>query len=79
MKKNLKEEIIELIADTLEIDKEQIKETTNLARDLEVESLDLVDLVVAFEEKYNLEIPDQEVKNLQTVSDIISYIEKNHD
>lgn len=79
MKKNLKEEIIELIADTLEIDKEQIKETTNLARDLEVESLDLVDLVVAFEEKYNLEIPDQEVKNLQTVSDIISYIENNHD
>ena len=77
MKKNLKEEVIELIADTLEMDKEQIKETTNLARDLEVESLDLVDLVVAFEEKYNIEIPDQEVKNLQTVSDIISFIE-NH-
>ena len=73
----MKEEIIELISNTLEIDKNKINESTNLIADLDVESLDLVDLVAAFEEKYGIEILDKDVKNLQTVGDIIKYIEKN--
>lgn len=73
----MKEEIIELISNVLEINKEDIKEDTNLAADLDIESLDLVDLVAAFEEKYEFEIPDKDVKNLQTVSDIIKYIEEH--
>ena len=73
----MKEEIIELIFNNLEIDKNKINESTNLIADLDVESLDLVDLVAAFEEKYGIEILDKDVKNLQTVGDIIKYIEKN--
>ena len=73
----MKEEVIELIANVCEIEKERIKENTNLVSDLELESLDLVDLVAAFEEKYNIEILDQDIKNLQTVKDIIDYIEKH--
>jgi len=71
----MKKEIINLIAQTLEVDKKVLKENTNLLADLDVESLDLVDLVVAFEDKYGIEIPDQDVKNLQTIGDIINYIE----
>ena len=71
----MKEEVINLIASTLGIDKKKINEKTNLIADLDVESLDLVDLVVAFEEKYEIEIPDQDIKNLQTVEDIVSYLE----
>lgn len=73
----MKEEIKRIIAETLEIDETEIEDTTNLAQDLDVESLDLVDLVVAFEEKYGIEIPDQDIKNLQTINDIVEYIEKN--
>ena len=73
----MKDEIISLISKTLEVKKELINEDTNLIADLDVESLDLVDLVVAFEQKYKFEIPDQDVKNLQTVKDIISYIESH--
>ena len=72
----MKQEVIDLIANTLEIDKDELKDDTDLARDLNVESIDLVDLVTAFEDKYQFEIPDQELKNLQTVGDIVSYVEK---
>ena len=72
----MKQEVIDLISETLEFDKDELKDDTDLARDLNVESIDLVDLVTAFEDKYNFEIPDQELKNLQTVGDIVSYVEK---
>ncbi len=74
----MKEEIISLIAEVLEIPEESINEKTNLIKDLDVESLDLVDLVAAFEEKYNIEILDKDIKNLQTVNDIIKYIENKN-
>ena len=74
----MKEEIISLIASVLEIPEENIQENTNLVNDLGVESLDLVDLVAAFENKYEIEILDKDIKNLQTVKDIILYIEKKH-
>ncbi len=73
----MKDEVIELISKTLEIDKSELNGDTDLARDLGVESIDLVDLVTAFEDKYHFEIPDNELKNLQTVDDIVKYIE-NH-
>lgn len=72
----MREEVVDLIADTLEIDKEALTDDTDLARDLNVESIDLVDLVTAFEDKYDFEIPDQELKNLQTVGDIVAFVEK---
>ena len=74
----MKNEIISLIADTLEISKDKIHENTNLIVDLGLESLDLVDLVAAFEKKYKIEILDKDIKNLQTVKDIIEYIEERH-
>lgn len=72
----MREEVVNLIADTLEIDKEALTDDTDLAHDLNVESIDLVDLVTAFEDKYAFEIPDQELKNLQTVGDIVAFVEK---
>ncbi len=74
----MKEEIISLIAQTLEISKERINENTNLISDLKLESLDIVDLVAAFEKKYKIEILDKDIKELQTVKDIIKYIEEKH-
>ena len=76
-KDTLKEEIIGVISTTLEIDASSLKDETNLMKDLDLESLDLVDLIAAFETKYNIEINDADIKNIQTVGDIISYI-KSH-
>ena len=74
----MKDEIISLMATTLEISKERINENTNLISDLKLESLDIVDLVAAFEKKYKIEILDKDIKELQTVKDIIKYIEEKH-
>lgn len=73
----MKDEVVKLISETLEINPTDLKDDTDLAHDLGIESIDLVDLVTAFEDKYNFEIPDNELKNLQTVGDIVKYIE-NH-
>ena len=72
----MKEEVINLISETLEIDKADLNLNTDLAHDLNVESIDLVDLITAFEDKYDFEIPDQDLKNLQTIGNIVDYIEK---
>ena len=69
------ESVKKIIADTLEIDVKEVKEESNLIADLGMESLDLVDLVVAFEDKYKVSIDDKDVKKLQTVKDIVTYIE----
>ena len=69
------DEVSKIIADTLEIDVKEVKAESNLIADLGMESLDLVDLVVAFEEKYKVQIDDKDVKKLQTVQDIVTYIE----
>lgn len=73
----MKDKVINLIAETLDVDKKKINEKTNLLKDLEVESLDLVDLVGAFEEEFGVEIADKDIKNLQTVGDIIKYAEEH--
>jgi len=69
----LREEVISIIVDTLEVEEESLKDNTRFV-DLDADSLDLVNLVVAFEDKYKLEIPDNEIKNLQTIKDVVDYI-----
>ncbi len=77
MENKILKEVIDIIALTCGIDKKDIKGNSNLLTDLELESLDVVDLIVAFEEKYEIEIVDQDIKNFQTVNDIVEYI-KSH-
>ncbi len=74
----MNEKVKSLISRTLEIPKDSLNDKTNLVKDLELESLDLVDLVVAFEEEFGVEILDKDIKNLQTVEDIVNYIESRN-
>ena len=71
----MKNKVIDIIAETLDIDKSEISMKTNLIKDLDIESLDLVDLVGAFEEEFGVEIADKDIKDIQTVADIVEYIE----
>ena len=71
------DELKEIMIDTLGCDDEKITMEASLAEDLNIDSLDAVELVMAIEEKYGVKIPDEELGNLQTVSDIISAVEKH--
>ena len=72
----MEEKVINIISSVCEIDKKDIKLDSNLVNDLELESLDVVDLVVAFEKEFNIKIEDKEIKQFQTVEDIVKYLEK---
>ena len=71
------EEMKEMIAEQLNCEESSITETTSFKDDLGADSLDLVDLVMSLEEEFDVEIPDEQVENIKTVSDIVKYIEDN--
>ena len=63
-----------LISDQLSVDEDEITMETSF-EDLNADSLDIVELVMAIEEKFNLEISVDEVENIKTVGDVVRYIE----
>ena len=70
------EKVRDLIADQLDVaDKDSITEGSSITDDLGADSLDVVDLVMAPEDEFGIEIPEDEVENIKTVGDIIKYIE----
>ena len=71
------EKIREALAQQFEMDPESITMDTNLIDDLGADSLDIVDLVMSFEDEFDLEIPDDQVENIKTVGDVVKYIEEN--
>lgn len=73
------DKVKELIAEQLDVDAETITAESNIQDDLGADSLDVVDLVMAIEEEYEVEIPDEAVANIKTVGDIVKYIEDNQD
>ena len=72
----MEEKVMNIISSVCEIDKKDIKLDSNLINDLGLESLDVVDLVVAFEKEFNIKIDDKDIKQFQTVEDIVKYLEK---
>ena len=70
------EKVKELIAEQLDVaDKDGITEASSITDDLGADSLDVVDLVMALEDEFSVEIPEDEVENIKTVGDIVKYIE----
>jgi len=65
-----------IVAEQLGVDSEKVTPTSSFIEDLGADSLDLVELIMAFEEEYDIEIPDEDAANLKTVQDAIDYIEK---
>ncbi|MGY0236597.1 acyl carrier protein [Longispora urticae] len=75
-----REEIVEGLAEILEevagVNPEDVAEEKSFTEELDVDSLSMVEVVVAAEEKFGVKIPDDEVQNLRTVGDAVSFIEK---
>lgn len=70
------EEVKEIMVDTLGCDEDKIVPEASLSDDLNIDSLDAVELVMAIEEKYGIKIPDEELGNMKLVSDIAAAVEK---
>jgi acyl carrier protein len=70
------EKIKELIVEELGVDAGEVTPTSNLSEDLGADSLDAVELIMAIEEEFDVEIPDEVASEMKTVQDIISFIEK---
>ena len=72
------EEIIEkvksIIAEQLGVSLEEVQPSASFIEDLGADSLDIVELIMALEEEYDIEIPDEDAEKIQSVQDVISYI-----
>ena len=68
------EKMKEIIAEQLSVDADSITEASSFKDDLGADSLDLFELVMALEDEYNVEIPAEELTDLNTVGDVIDYL-----
>lgn len=68
------EKITEILAEQLDADREAMTMDTKIADDLGADSLDLVDLLMSIEDEFGIEIPDEDVENIQTIGNIVEYI-----
>lgn len=68
------EKVKEIIVEQLNVEGVEITEETSFKDDLGADSLDLFELVMAFEEEYGIEIPSEDLENISTVGDIIEYM-----
>lgn len=71
------ERVKKIVVEHLGVEEAKVTETASFIDDLGADSLDTVELVMAFEEEFGLEIPDEAAEKILTVKDAISYIEEN--
>jgi acyl carrier protein len=73
----MEDRVKEIIAEQLGVDGDQVTENASFTDDLGADSLDTVELVMALEEEFDLEIPDEDAEKIVTVSDAIKYLQAN--
>ena len=69
--------VIEIVSEQMGVDKSEITRETHFINDLNADSLDTVELVMEFEDEFELSIPDEEAEKIQTVGQAIDYIKNN--
>ena len=74
---NVEEKVKDIIVEELGVEREKLTSEASFMEDLGADSLDTVELVMAFEEDFNIEIPDEAAEKIQKVKDAVEYIEKN--
>ncbi|MCA9542107.1 MAG: acyl carrier protein [Myxococcales bacterium] len=72
--KSIPEQIKDIIVEQLDVDEDLVVPEASFNDDLGADSLDLVELVMQMEERFNIEIPDEDAENIRTVQDAINYI-----
>lgn len=70
------EDVREIIVDQLGLDEDDVTMESRFREDLEADSLDIVELIMAFEDKFGGEISDEDAQNIVTVGDVVKYLQK---
>ncbi|MBO4725408.1 MAG: acyl carrier protein [Firmicutes bacterium] len=71
------DKIKEIIMEQINVGEDAVTMDTHLMRDLEADSLDAVEIIMAIEDEYDIEIPDEEAENFQSVGDLVRYVEEH--
>lgn len=72
---NIESKVKEIVVEELGVNPDQVTPEAKFIEDLGADSLDTVELVMAFENEFNVEVPDEDAEKLQTVGDVVNYIE----
>lgn len=73
---SIEEKVRSIIVDQLGVESDKVTADAKFIEDLGADSMDTVELVMAFEENFDIEVPDEEAEKLQSVADVVAYIEK---
>jgi acyl carrier protein len=71
------DKIKSILAEQLDVDVEELTLETDIAKDLNADSLDVVEILMSLEDEFSVEIPDEEIENIKTIGDLAEYIESN--
>lgn len=74
---DLFEDVKAVVVEQLNVDANQVTKEAEFVKDLGADSLDVVELVMALEEKFSIEIPDEQAEKITTVGDVVKFIEEN--
>ena len=74
---DIAEKVKEIVSDKLDVDPADIQEDKDFVEDLKADSLAIVEVVLALEEQFEIEIPDEDTEKIKTVADAIEYIKAN--
>lgn len=76
---DVEKKVQEIICEQLSVEESEVTPEASFVETLNADSLDIVELIMAFEEQFNIDIPDEEAEKLRTVADAIKYINDNAD
>ena len=73
---NIQAKVLKIVVEQLGVEEEQVTPSASFVEDLGADSLDIVEMVMAFETEFNIEIPDEDAEKIQNVKDAVEYLEK---
>ena len=76
---NIQDPVLKIVCDRNNVEAAKVKEDTSFINDLGADSLDIVELVMEFEEEFGVQIPDDQAENIKTVGQAIKFIEEHQD
>ena len=74
---SIEERVKKIVVEQLGVKEEEVTTSASFVDDLGADSLDTVELVMAFEEEFGIDVPDEEAEKLQSVGDVVRYVEEN--
>lgn len=73
----IQEKVIKIVSEATKVEAANIKAETNFVDDLNLDSLDMVEMMMKMEEEFNVEIPEDKTEDLKTINDVTKYLEEN--